>query len=85
MKKFNKELLFLGAFLLATACSEREWSKEEKDKIYDRCREEGGSRSYCNCYLQNAMEKFHDPEELEEIDFETAFELSLNCEEYSDN
>jgi hypothetical protein len=63
------------------ACSDSNWSKQDKDTVYERCRQEGGSRSYCNCYLKNAMEKFENPAAMEDIDFETAFELSLNCED----
>lgn len=79
-----KKLLKWGCpacLFFMVACNESNWSKAEKDVIYERCRTEGGSRSYCNCYLQNAMEKFDSAEALEDIDFETAYELSLNCED----
>ena len=80
MKRLINRILIFTLLAITSACAEKEWSKSEKDKVYDQCRQEGGSRSYCNCYLNNVMEKFHDPDELEEVDFETAYELSLNCE-----
>lgn len=72
-------LTFISITLLA--CSDSEWSSEDKGKLIDRCRAEGGTRAYCNCYLENAMEKYPIASEMDQMDFETAVELSLECVE----
>ena len=71
--------LFISVFLLS-ACSSAEWPREDRNNLLDRCEEEGGTSSYCKCYLKNAMEKYPDPESMETIDFEEAVELSIGCE-----
>ncbi len=80
--KFQKYLLVLALLFLATlnSCSSSEWDNADQDELIDRCKAEGGSKSYCKCYLKNAMEKFPNADDMDEIQFETAVELSLNCE-----
>jgi hypothetical protein len=81
-----KKSIFIFSLLTSvsggiSACSGSEWSSEDKGELIDRCRAEGGSRAYCNCYLENAMEKFPIASEMDQMDFETAVELSLECVE----
>ena len=62
-----------------SSCSSDGWSRKEKSKLIDRCRVEGGSRSYCKCYLENAMNTYPAAEDMEDIEFEKAVALSINC------
>jgi hypothetical protein len=81
----KKRIFFLSILTAVSsgmiACSDSEWSSEDKGKLIDRCRAEGGTRAYCNCYLENAMEKYPIASEMDQMDFETAVELSLECVE----
>ena len=70
--------LFTG--LILTSCANSEWSSDDQNKLLDRCQNEGGNRSYCKCYLKNAMEEYPNAEDIDEIDFESAVELSIDCE-----
>ena len=62
-----------------TSCNNDGWSRNDKSKLIDRCRLEGGSRSYCNCYLENAMNAYPIAAEIEDNEFEKAVALSINC------
>jgi len=79
-KFFQNGLYVFGVSIVLTACGGDPWTGAEKDRLVDRCREEGGSRSYCKCYLKNAMESYPNADDVEELDFESAVELSIGCE-----
>jgi len=68
-------MVALGFF----SCGSSTWTSEQRSNLLDRCDAEGGSRSYCNCYLENAMQAYPNAADMDEIDFETAVELSLDC------
>ena len=73
----------LGILLLlffAVACGTGEWARADQRKLLDRCAAEGGSSSYCNCYLKNAIEQYPNAEDIETLDFESAVELSMDCQ-----
>lgn len=76
---FNTAVFWFSLVFGVTSCTTGDWSKEEKDKLVDRCRNEGGSRSYCNCYLNAAIKAYPNPEDMEELSFEEAVELSIQC------
>lgn len=76
---FFKFLFLIFCAGIMTSCGGDPWTSAEKDRLIDRCREEGGSKTYCKCYLKNAMEAYPDAEEVEELDFESAVELSIDC------
>lgn len=78
--KFQVFLLLFGIGFLFHSCGSSEWSGSEKDRLTKRCRDEGGSKSYCKCYLKNAMKAFPNAKDMEDLDFETSVELSINCE-----
>lgn len=65
---------------IANACGGNEWSRKDQRKLLDRCEAEGGTSSYCKCYLKNAMEQYPNAEDVETIDFESAVELSIDCQ-----
>lgn len=71
--------LFLLTVTLS-ACGDAEWDSKDKNALLDRCQSEGGTKSYCKCYLENAMKEYPNAEDMDEIDFESAVELSLGCD-----
>lgn len=71
----------LSSVLLLFSCGQSQWSKDDQDKLLKRCISEGGSKSYCKCYLENAMNEYPNAEDMETLDFESAVELSLGCED----
>jgi hypothetical protein len=71
--------LFIALFMLS--CSSGEWSSKEKRNLVQQCRDEGGSREYCNCYLDRVLEEFPNPKKFKEIDFESAVNLAKQCTE----
>lgn len=72
-------IILLASLFLVASCSHSAWSGPQKKELVKRCKAEGGSSAYCNCYLENAMKLYPNPEDMNEIDFESAVELSLNC------
>lgn len=83
MKKDRMKIGFFGLLILTvslTACGGSEWSRKDQRKLLDRCRAEGGSSSYCKCYLSKAMEQYPNADDVETLDFESAVELSIDCQ-----
>ncbi len=80
MKNWKYIVLSIGIGCTVFSCSSAEWSKKDKDALKKRCLQEGGSRSYCKCYLKNAMKVYDNADEMKDISFEEAVELSLNCD-----
>lgn len=78
MKRRILSILLLQ--FIAVACGNGEWDRAEQRKLLDRCEAEGGSSSYCKCYLKNAMEQYPNAEDIETLDFESAVELSIDCQ-----
>ena len=75
-----KGQMVLVVAVMVTACSGSPWSRADRNALIKRCRAEGGTRSYCNCYLEKAMEKFPHAADMETISFEDAVDLSLDCQ-----
>jgi hypothetical protein len=73
-----KYILLSFVFLLV-ACSNDPWTKQEKSNFKSSCREEGGSKKYCNCLLENTMSKYPRYEESKNCSFEEMVELSKDC------
>jgi len=65
--------------LFTVGCSAENWKKDDQDKLLKRCLAEGGTKSYCKCYLENAMEKYPDATAMDNLDFESAVDLSIDC------
>ena len=61
------------------SCAEDSWTKDEQKAFIQSCREEGGSKNYCECYMENIMTDFPIAEDAETIDFEVKIELSKDC------
>ena len=78
--KFIPFFIFLCGLSGMSACSSGSWPDADQDKFREECAAEGGSRSYCNCYLEKMMEHFPNVSDAEQLDFETAVELSKDCE-----
>ena len=70
-------ILFLGVMC---ACSNSPWSKADKNQFMDGCMAEGGSKSYCKCYMENVMQQYPIKEDANNMDYETKIELSKDCE-----
>lgn len=77
MKYIGIMVLFL--FVTGSACRSNSWSRQDKKALLKKCRAEGGSKSYCKCYLDTAMDNYPVVNDMDKIDFETAVELSLKC------
>lgn len=75
-----KYISFFTFLVFLISCNSGSWSRTNKKALIKKCRAEGGSKDYCNCYLEKAMEKYPIASDMDKIDFETAVELSLNCE-----
>ncbi len=71
--------LILGLGILAASCGSEEWSSVDQNKLLDRCIAEGGTKSYCKCYLSNAMKAYPDADDMDDLDFESSVELSIDC------
>ncbi len=76
-----KFLILILMALMVVSCSEKSWAKEEQNGFIQSCREEGGSKAYCECYMENVMTDFPIAEDAENIDFEIKIELSKDCNE----
>jgi hypothetical protein len=70
-----------GLCLFFASCSGGTWPAADQEKFRDECAAEGGSRSYCKCYLDNVMERYPNVSDAEKMDFETAVELANECKE----
>ncbi len=73
-------LLLVLAVFIVSSCSSEAWNKEEQGTFIDECIEEGGSKSYCTCFMNKTMEEYPIYEDSKEIKFEEAVELSKNCD-----
>lgn len=72
-------VLFTICSCLLSSCNSDSWSKKEKKKFLSECQEEGGSKIYCDCFMQRTMEQYPIYEETENMSFEEAIELSQGC------
>tara|TARA_B110000046_G_C12961418_1_gene384745 strand:+ start:1048 stop:1296 length:249 start_codon:yes stop_codon:yes gene_type:complete len=79
-KNINILTLIFGIGLLLVSCSNSEWNAIDQKKLMKQCTDEGGSKSYCKCYLKNAMKAYPNAKDMEDLDFEASVELSLECE-----
>ncbi|MEO9531591.1 MAG: hypothetical protein ABJG68_14915 [Crocinitomicaceae bacterium] len=75
-----KKLIFLGVLATLTSCNNDTWNGEEKTAFKTKCLDAGGSSDYCDCYMQNAMNEYPEYEQMDQISFEEAVELSIGCE-----
>lgn len=74
-----KKIIYISAFILTTACSNSPWTKQEKKQFINACMNEGGSKSYCNCYMENVMSEYPIKEDANNMDFESKIEFSKDC------
>jgi hypothetical protein len=74
-----KKIVFISIFILLVSCSTTPWSKTEKSEFINACMNEGGSKSYCKCYMENVMQEYPIKEDANQLDFETKIELSKDC------
>ena len=78
--KISSVYIIVLLSVVSFSCGESKWKKKDRDDLKKRCLVEGGSRSYCNCYLENAMAAYPNAQDVYDLSFEEAVELSLNCE-----
>lgn len=74
-----RQLSLIFILFLFVSCSQDNWTKDEQKAFTQICREEGGSKDYCDCFMQNVMQDYPIAEDADEIDFETKIELSKDC------
>ena len=79
LNKFHKLLVLSAIAVFLHGCSTGEWSHDQKSTILGDCRAEGGTKKYCNCFLENIISQFPDPNEFEKIDFESAVKIAEEC------
>ena len=73
----NKFLIACFLVFSCFSCNSDPWSNDEKNIFIDECREEGGDKSYCHCYLEKTMEYSPIAEEADRIAFEVKIESTL--------
>ena len=72
-----RELLIVS--LIVISCKSGNWPDHEQKKFKEECKAEGGSKSYCSCFLENVMTKYPNVSDFDQMEFETAVELSKDC------
>jgi len=75
-----KVLIILVLVLMITSCSTDSWSTKEKDVFFTGCINEGGSKKYCECYLEKVMQKNPIADDANDLDYEMKIELSKDCD-----
>jgi len=60
-------------------CNSGNWPDQEQNKFKEECKAEGGSNSYCSCFLENVMIKYPNVSDFDQMEFEMAVELSKDC------
>jgi hypothetical protein len=82
--KFNHAIagFMVLSVLLFTfiSCSGDTWTPDQQETFLDECDSEGGSGSYCKCYLEKVMEKYPNYADSKNLDFESAVEMAKSCE-----
>lgn len=78
LKSFVKFLC--AVVFLITSCGNSNWSKDQENEFMDECKAEGGSGTYCKCFMEKVAEKYPNYTDSENLDFETAVELAELCE-----
>ncbi len=79
MKYFGIFCVILLSICLS--CKSNNWSKTNQNEFLRICFDEGGSKDYCNCFLNEMMNYCPIADEVEQIDFETRVEISENCDQ----
>jgi len=79
MKSIFNISFFLLILSFNFSCSNQPWTKEEKKEHISKCREEGGTKQYCECFIEILMEKYPIASDVDKLDFETKVELSKDC------
>ncbi|MBK6527760.1 MAG: hypothetical protein IPG07_20765 [Crocinitomicaceae bacterium] len=81
---FNRAIagftVFTFLLFAFVSCSGDTWSADQKDTFLAECDAEGGSGSYCKCYLEKVMEKYPNHADSKNLDFESAVEMAKSCE-----
>lgn len=75
-----KFVLMILWSVICAGCSESSWTKAEQDAFLEGCDDEGGKSSYCQCYMEKVMKLYPNYADSKNLDFETAVELSNQCE-----
>ncbi len=70
---------FIFILISLVSCSDSNWIKSDINSFVQGCREEGGSKDYCECYMESVMSEYPNYEDSQVIDFEDKIELSKNC------
>jgi hypothetical protein len=75
-----RSCIYISLFTFLVSCSSDNWTNDEQKKFVYSCREEGGSKNYCECYMNNVMLENPIAEDAETMSFENKIELSKNCQ-----
>jgi len=75
-----KALVILCILAIFSSCSSDTWTSKEKDIFFTGCINEGGSKNYCECYMEKVMQKNPIADDAVEMDYEMKIELSKDCE-----
>lgn len=70
--------LFLG--LSQFSCENDPWTRKQKSAFLESCEEEGGTPGYCDCFLDQTMDRYPEYEDALGMSFEEAVEISVECE-----
>ena len=75
-----KAIFTLCILVIFTSCSNDSWTSKQKDIFFTGCINEGGSKKYCEGYLEKVMQKKPIADDANDMDYETKIELSKDCE-----
>jgi hypothetical protein len=82
--RFNRTIsgftIFTILLFAAVSCGGDVWTSDQQDTFLKECDSEGGSGSYCKCYLEKVMEKYPNHADSKNLDFESAVEMAKSCE-----
>jgi hypothetical protein len=67
-------------FAICVGCSNGSWPEADQEKFRKACKAEGGTSSYCSCFLENVINKYPNVSDADKMEFEMAVELSKDCE-----
>ncbi|HIP36957.1 MAG TPA: hypothetical protein EYG85_08885 [Crocinitomix sp.] len=75
MKKISTIVVLITLF----SCSQSNWTKQEQTEFIEGCKKEGGTKSYCKCYMENVMKQYPIKEDANHLDYEIKIKLSKDC------
>lgn len=80
MRRLEQIIGVIVILICNASCSSGPWPEADQDKFKNECKAEGGTKSYCTCFLENVMNKYPNVSDVDKMEFEMAVELAKDCE-----